>query len=283
MASNQRTSLEDVLNVDASSSSKTIDGFLEVEEVPGLIWAGVLALDCLLYAAFCFRTNAIYQRTVVHYVSWILISDIAYLFLPRKSRNWANVFRFIGGVQLLGLELSLLLSGVPARSLLLVGARVTLCLCRVVSAAILIYRFGPNNRHCILGFLLLAFTKSSSKKHLVTTSHLILGLVVGCLPSIAYQFHYNYKFFPIDVALTGFQGVNALSVFWKLYVCGLFIDSTMLLAILNSLVFLGFAIQWPMMLEMFAAAPLPYLHAVGELAMLVQSIALFVQWRGEKN
>jgi hypothetical protein len=94
---------------------------------------------------------------------------------------------------------------------------------------------------------------------------------------------YNYKFAPIDVALTGFQGVNALSVFWKLYMCGLFIDSTMLLTILNSLVFLGFAIQWPMMLEMFAAAPLPYLHAVGELAMLVQSIALFVQWRGEKN
>uniref|UniRef100_A0A0G4F2K9 Uncharacterized protein n=1 Tax=Chromera velia CCMP2878 TaxID=1169474 RepID=A0A0G4F2K9_9ALVE len=243
----------------------------------------VCLLDLLLYSVAMWRPymdkENLGNRTVGHYFSWLWISDLLFLLLPRLRQHWFSPFRVTEGISILCAEVSLLLLKVDCGPLWVVCATLGLSLLRVVHALCLWAKYGPHLRTHILNLPeTLPSIRGPKFRGYDVSVELLLACVIPFSSSVLYMFHYNWGDPRVDGPCVGIQAGNAFNVMLKIFLfdklMGSFAMGRRSLGLF--IVFCGFALQWPLMLSMFSKALIPFVHAVAEASFLGGSLARLV-------
>ncbi len=245
------------------------------------VLAQIVVLDVLLFATLFWRDpGEDGQSLVAHYIAFVAITDLTAIFLPTAKRHWFNVFRLISGLALLALTVTLALKGLDGRALGLTLASCALAGARVAHAGWLIRVSGPS-----LGELR-AFP-SRAERHVrdgtpsdrLGAGYLVIAALVLVFPQVFYWTHHNHGPQELDAVLVGLQASQALTVFLKMFVFETLIVEAGPKLGMRLVVAVLFAAQWPFMLDMYADAPLPYVHAIAEVFAAALVIAGYRVWR----
>lgn len=245
------------------------------------VFAHMLVLDVAMYAALFWRPyDDAGQMLVAHYIGFVAVSDIGALFLPAAKRQWFNVFRFSSGLSFLVLTVALAIQGLDGEVLALTILRCSLAGARMVHAAWLIRVCGPWLDH-VRAFPALAWTSLRAGD---TSLRLSGGLVLIAasavyFPSVVFWLHDNDGVSGLDATLTGMGPQNGLNTYLKLFVFEVLIVLAAPRFAMRAAVAGLFAVQVPMMLDMFGDAPIPYAHLAVEAFLMVLALAAFRAWR----
>ena len=239
--------------------------------------AQIVALDVALYAALLWRDYDIDgQMLVAHYVAFVLVTDIGARFLPAGRQRWFNVFRLLSGLTFLVLTVTLALKDLDGGVLWLSVARCALAAARTVHAGVLLRRAGPSTAE------LRAFPAHASRylreggfSERLSGGYAVLAALVLVFPQIFYWTHHNPGPDELDPVLVGLQASQALTVFLKAFVFETLIRDARARLSMRLVIALLFAVQWPMMLDMYTQAPLPYVHAIAEVFTAALVVAAF--------
>ena len=89
--------------------------------------------------------------------------------------------------------------------------------------------------------------------------------------------HYNFGRDALDGPLSANQTVNSLTVCLKAAFLGMLIDDVSKRGFAYLCAAILALIQWLIMYDMFVMAPLPYAHALFELALIAEALSLFAR------
>lgn len=227
----------------------------------------IVVLDVLLYASLFWREYDVPgQMLIAHYISFVAITDLGALFLPRARRAWFNLFRITSGVSLLVLVIALAAKGLDGEALMLTLLRVLLSGARIAHGFTLLRRHGPE-----LGVFAqfpshaLAYFKAGNASERMGCLYLFVGLGLLYFPHLAYWTHFNAGEDRLNDVLTGLQAQAGLNFCIKLMVFEILVVSAGAKLAMRTTVATLFIIQWPWMPGMFLQAPIPLFHAVVEL------------------
>lgn len=241
----------------------------------------MLLIDALLYFSLFWRDyHDPGQMLVAHYISFVAITDLGVLFLPKDKRRWFNLFRFTSGVSFVVLVVALALKGLDGEALALTILRIALCLLRMVHAAWCIKKCGPwwNDLRAFPG-LLFGYFQNGNRSERLGCVYLLVGLSLLYFPHLAYWTHYNAGVEGLNDVLTGLQGQAGLNFCIKLLVFEVLIAAAAPKFFMRAVVATLFVAQWPLMLGMFYLAPIPIAHAAVEIYEIALVIVGFQVWR----
>jgi len=245
----------------------------------------ILLIDAVLYIALCWRDFADpAQMLIAHYVSFILITDLGLLFLPRVKRNWYNLFRIIGGVSFLILIGALWAQGLDGEALWLTLARLGLIGVRIAHGLWLLRAHGPELNELLM-FPLSGWSRyrAGTPSEKLGYGYLIVALGMFLFPQLAYWTHANGGVVALDAVLTGFQAQQGLNVALKMLVLEILVRDVRTRLLMRTAVAVPFLIQWPLMFGMFLNAPIPLAHGVLELFELALVVMAFRAWWPVRN
>lgn len=240
----------------------------------------VLLFDAVLYTALCWRDLADpAQMLIAHYVSFILITDLGLLFLPRVKRNWYNLFRLTGGVSFLVMFGALWAQGLDGEALWLTLLRMGLILGRIGHALWLFRGYGPQLNELMM-FPLTAWSRyrAGTRSERLGYAYLIVAVGMLFFPQLAYWTHSNGGVVALDAILTGFQAQQGVNVALKMLVLETLVRSTGTRLVMRIVVAVPFLLQWPLMFGMFWNAPIPLAHGALELFELALVVTAFAAW-----
>lgn len=244
-----------------------------------------IILDVLVYASLFWRDYSVPgQMLVAHYISFVAISDIAGLFLPKDKRHWFNLFRFIGSLSLLLLVVALAGKGLDNGLLVVTVLSVLLLTARLFHSGLQIKKYGPwlsHLRH--YPEYATSYFKQTHRSNRMAIGYLAVAALMLFFPQLAYWTHYNAGEVRLDDILTGFQAQSGLHFALKLLVFETLILHPATKCFIRSLIALLFIVQWPFMLSMFYLAPLPVVHAIVECFEVYLAILAFRYWREESG
>ncbi len=244
----------------------------------------LLLLDVCLYASlFCRDYQDHGQMLIAHYISFVAITDLGALFLPRERRHWFNVFRFTSGLSFMVLVVALALKGLDGESLALTLARAGLIVARTAHAGYGLYRFGPwwSDLALLPGYIKRYYTWGNASERL-GCGYLLVGLALLYFPQLAYWTHYNWGDYRLDDVLTGLQGQAGLNFCIKLFIVEIMVLNAGHKLLMRSIVAFLFIAQWPLMPGMFYLAPLPVAHGIVELYELSLVVIGYSYWRRQR-
>lgn len=243
----------------------------------------MLAIDLMLYASLFWRDYSMPgQLLIAHYISFVAITDLAALFLPKAHRHWFNLFRLSAAIAFIVLIIALMVKGLDGEAVLLSTLRLGLAAIRLLHAGWCLRLFGPNLT-ALQAFPTHAaqfFTQGNRSERLGCAYLPLAGFAIY-LPQVAYWTHYNGGVAGLDDILTGMQAQSGINFFFKLFVIETLVIGEKPRLIMRSVVALLFIVQWPLMLAMFYDAPLPLVHAAVELFGIVLMIVAFKAWRDD--
>ncbi len=245
----------------------------------------MLLLDALLYLSLFWRDYHSHgQMLVAHYISFVAITELGALFLPKAERRWFNLFRLSSGVSFLVLVLALAFKDLDGDVLALTVLRCGLSAVRVVHAVWCIRSFGP------WGDALRAFPQRAStyfnqgnRSERLGCAYLLVGFALLYFPQLAYWTHYNWGEDGLDDILTGLQAQAGLNFCIKLFVFEVLIVAAAQKFYMRSVVAVLFVAQWPLMLGMFYLAPIPVAHAMVEIFEVILVILGYKVWRSKRT
>ena len=203
---------------------------------------------------------------IAHYISFVAITDLGFLFAPRNRRYWFNFFRVTSGLSFLILTVALALKGFDGESLALTLVRCSLIVLRILHGGIGMYRYGPwlADLKALPAYVSQYFHQGNFSERL-GCAYLGVGLALLYFPQLAYWTHYNWGHTELDAILTGLQAQAGLNFCIKLFILEVIVLSVTNKLLMRSVVAFLFIAQWPMMLGMFYLAPIPVMHAMIEL------------------
>lgn len=242
---------------------------------------GLIALDVLLYLSLFWRDYSDHgQMLIAHYISFVAITDLGMLFLPRDKRQWANVFRVTSGISFLILVVALALKGLDGESLALTGLRCSLVIARILHGSLLLYRFGPwlSDLKALPSYAS-AYYRNGNPSEKLGCWYLAVGLALLYFPQLAYWTHYNWGESRLDDILTGLQAQAGLNFCIKLFIFEIMVLGAGAKLLMRSVIAILFVAQWPLMLGMFYLAPIPVAHAAVELYEVCLVVIGYKYWR----
>lgn len=245
------------------------------------VFLHMLLIDALLYFSLFWRDyHDPGQMLVAHYISFVAITDLGVLFLPKDKRHWFNLFRFSSGVSFAVLVVALALKGLDGEALALTILRIALCLLRIIHSAWCIKRFGPWwDDLCTFPGQVSRYFQNGNRSERLGCVYLLVGLSLLYFPHLAYWTHYNWGADGLDDVLTGLQAQAGLNFCIKLLVFEVLTVAAAPKFFMRTVVATLFLVQWPLMLGMFYLAPIPIAHAVIEIYEIALAIIGFQVWR----
>lgn len=241
----------------------------------------ILVLDCALYLSLFWRDYQDHsQMLIAHYLSFVAITDLGALFLPRNRRHWYNLFRVTSGLSFMVLVVALALKGLDGESLALTLLRCCLILGRILHGGFYVYRCGPwVSDLTALPAYVSAYFRNGNASERLGCWYLAVGLALLYFPHLAYWTHYNWGDGRLDDVLTGLQAQAGLNFCIKLFIFEVMVLKAGSKLMMRSVVALLFVAQWPLMPGMFYLAPLPVMHAAVELYEIALVIVGYRYWR----
>lgn len=274
---------------DDVSDNMLVQAIESKPSVSNMTFAHMVTVDALFFSALCYRKygNTIpYSCVIFHYYSFVILADIGAFFLPKARRHWLNVFRCFSSFQCMQFELQMWFAGVndgvmsegpwPTGGSVL-ALRIAIAVARLLQSARLVAKFGPWICHfCALGsygelFYRLGVSGFPPKPF----DGLIMAFVVWYASWFAAQLHWCYGEDRLIAPLVNLQALMSVTNFGKTCVLHILIAQPKKRGIFQLLSTIGFLIQWPLMLEMYSNAIIPYGHAVAELDAIASVVASF--------
>tara|TARA_R110000787_G_scaffold15088_18_gene46490 strand:- start:4273 stop:5037 length:765 start_codon:yes stop_codon:yes gene_type:complete len=245
------------------------------------VFLHILLLDVLLYISLFWRDYHDHgQMLVAHYISFVAITDLGALFLPRSKRHWFNLFRFSSGISFLILVAALHFKGLDGEALTLTGLRALLCIARIAHAGWCLRTSGPGwNELRAFPAHAASFFQNGNRSEKWGCGYLLVGAALLYFPQLAYWTHYNWGADGLDDILTGLQAQAGLNFCIKLFVFEVLIVAAAPKLFMRSVVATLFVVQWPAMLGMFYLAPIPVAHAAVELYEIALVVLGYQAWR----
>lgn len=241
----------------------------------------MLLIDLLLYISLFWRDYGDHgQMLVAHYISFVAITDLGAIFLPKAKRHWFNLFRCSGGVSLLVLIIALSAKGLDGEALAFTLVRGLLAGLRIVHSAWCIKTFGPwwDELRALPAYVSGYFNHGSRSERLGCV-YLLIGMALLYFPQLAYWTHYNWGVNGLDDVLTGLQAQSGFNFCIKLFVFETLIFAAAPKFFMRSVVAILFIVQWPVMFGMFYLAPIPLAHAAVEIYEIALVVAGYKVWR----
>jgi hypothetical protein len=245
----------------------------------------LLALDALVYLSlFCRDYQDHGQMLIAHYISFVAITDLGILFLPRDKRHWANIFRTTSGISFLILVIALSMKGLDGESLALTVLRCGLITCRILHGGYCLRRYGPwlDDLRALPDYASRYF-KNGNRSERWGCAYLLIGLALLYFPQLAYWTHYNWGETRFDDVLTGLQAQAGLNFCIKLFIFEIMVLGAAQKLMMRSLIALLFVAQWPLMPGMFFLAPIPIAHAAVELYEVCLVFLAYQYWRQSRT
>jgi len=271
-----RGETEDVLSRTESSYGAPIGNGLFVR---------ILLLDALMYATLFWRDYEMPgQMLVAHYISFVAITDLGALFLPRDKRHWFNLFRFTSSVSFLVIVVALWAKGLDGEAAWLTVLRCALILTRMVHSGRCLFRHGPWLEE-LRGFpsYVQSYYRKGNTSERLGCWYLAIGAALLYFPHLAYWTHFNSGEARLDDILTGLQAQAGLNFCIKLFVFEVLVSNAFAKLMMRSVVAFLFVVQWPLMLGMFYLAPIPIAHAAVELYEVILVVIGYRTWRDARR
>ncbi|CAE7364042.1 unnamed protein product [Symbiodinium natans] len=220
-------------------------------------------IDIAMWVALYWRDYAnLWNITVAHYYSFILITDLAALRVPAARRGWWNPFRAIVAMSYIVHEASLALKLIEPLDYMLF-VREGLCLVRLIHAVYCVVRFGPGLRQ-------LAAFPAYFRYHCEHISAVpLLSVAYSCVgffcPYIFIQMHYNYGKEVLDGPLTALQASYTFTVVIKSLVLNLMAASPLEAGLSHLISCILFSAQYPLIFDMYWECLLKMGHVLAEV------------------
>ena len=249
------------------------------------------ALDLIWYMLIFwrpFRYSEGYSRELLlaHYFGVGAIGDGIMLALPAELRQWAMLWRAATSMCTVAATLGLFLEGLDGDNGALTVARIALGLMRMLHAAAFVAGHGGAAwLGDLTAFLATAYHNFSRDYDMFqrTTHTLQLGLMLLAFSSGFQLFrlaHWNWDEPQFDGPLSAFQASA-----WFINLGRVFALDTLLghshrrlWAVLMTMYATFWASQWIIMPIMFEKAPLPYVHAIGDIKFALEAGYLLSRW-----